>query len=80
MRRSNNGLVCPTKQCLSTASKAPCELCTDMDCDYCSASSDHEEISDDYADDSPDATGELESDLCTTGCACGRVIGLNLYV
>ena len=41
-----------------------------MDCDY---SSDHEEISDDYVDDSSEATGELESDFCTTSCAHVRM-------
>ena len=40
-----------------------------MDCDYSSTSSDHGEISDDYADDSADATSELESDFCVTSCA-----------
>ena len=69
--RPNSAFLLPAKPPVS---------CTDMDCDYSSASSDHGEISDDCAVDSSDATGEQESDFCTTLCACGRVIGLNLYV
>ena len=43
--------------------------CTDMDCDYSRASSDHKEISDDYVDYLSDATAEFKSNFCRTGCA-----------